>query len=253
MFKFSIRNNKGLLTPIEVHHLRQYLYLMGAVAGKKSYEYENVTNDDLCADILAELVSQSCNLIDEVADKRVVKRICADYSEASLLEGRGSEGVSWYVLGCIRMAKLMAFHCNLPLSVSLIKQLLVSYGNEFDEEVFDEHSATVQSVLDWYREQLLSIDKSDESTLRVLAEFHSRFRKATECISIGYWDVSRILLFRECLVLRVSPIIIHVDNVSDYFSALGDAVHEDYDKLIKLFKEEQIITAEYLRSLKIVW
>lgn len=253
MFKFSIRNNKGLLQPIEVHHLRQYLYLMGSVAVNKSYRYENMTTDDLCADVLAELVSQSCNLIDEVADKRVVKRICADYSEASLFEGRCSEGVSWYVLGCIRMAKLMAFHCNLPLSVSLIKQLLVSYGNEFDESVFDEHSATIQSVLDWYREQLLNIDKSNESFLRVLAEFHSRFRQATECISMGYWDVSRILLFRECLVLGVSPIIIHVDNVSDYFSALGDANNENYDELVKLFKKEQIITANYLRSLKVVW
>lgn len=253
MFKFSIRKSRGLLQPIEVHHLRQYLYLMGAVAGNKSYRYGNVTTDDICADVLAELVSQSCNVVDKVTDKEVVKRICADYSEASLLKGKGSEGEPWYVLGCIRMVKLMAFHCNLPLSVSLIKQLLVSYGNAFDESVFDERSATIQSVLDWYREQLLNIDKSNESFLRVLAEFHSRFRQVTKCISTACWDVSRILLFRECLVLGVSPIIIHVDSNSEYFSALGYSNNENYDKLVKLFKKEQIVTAEYLRSLKVVW
>ncbi len=253
MFKFSIRKNRGLLQPIEVHHLRQYLYLMGAVAGNKSYEYGNVTTDDICADVLAELVSQSCNLVDKVSNKEVIKRICSDYSEAALLDGRGSGDASWYVLGCIRMAKLMAFHCNLPLSVSLIKQLLISYGNAFDESVFDEYSATIQSVLDWYREQLLNMYKSNESFLRVLAEFHSRFRQATECVSTACWDVSCILLFRECLVLGVSPIIIHEDNASDYFSALGYANNENYDKLVKLLKKEQLTTSEYLRSLRVVW
>jgi len=253
MFKFSIRKSRGLLTPIEVHHLRQYLYLMGAVSGSKSYGYGNVTTDDICADVLAELVSQSCNVVDKVTDKGVVKRICADYSEASLLNGKGSEDASWYVLGCIRMAKLMAFHCNLPLSVSLIKQLLVSCGSVFDESVFDSHSSAIQSVLDWYREQLLNTDKSNESFLRILVEFHSRFRHATECISTACLDISRILLFRECLSLGVSPIIIHIDSNSEYFSDLGYANNENYDKLVKLFKKEQIVTAEYLRSLKIVW
>lgn len=151
------------------------------------------------------------------------------------------------------MAKLMAFYCNLPLSVSLIKGLLASYGNAFDESVFNNQSSTIQSVLDWYREQLLSIDKNNESFLRVLAEFHSRFGQDVECLSTGGWNVSRILLFRECLVLGISPIIIHADSSSDYFSAFGYANKENYDELVKLFKKEQLVTAKYLRSLRVVW
>lgn len=253
MFKFLIRNSGGLLQPIEVHRLRQYLYLMGAVSGTRTCRYRGVTTDEICTDVLAELVSQSCDIVDKVSDKEVIKRICADYSEASLLNEKGREGVSWYILGCIRAAKLIAFYCNLPLSVSLINGLLASYGNEFNESIFDKQSSAIQSVLDWYREQSLNVDKSNESILRVLAEFHSRFRQAVECLSTGGWSISRILLFRESLALGVSPIIIHADSSSDYFPALGYANKENYDELVKLFKKEQLVTAKYLRSLKVVW
>lgn len=99
-----------------------------------------------------------------------------------------------------------------------------------------EVAQAMQELLQWYQEK--------EKNLSILAEFHARY----ECIhpfQDGNGRTGRMILFRECLIADLMPVVILDQHRETYISGL-----QEYRKdgtvsvLLKLFEEEQKIYGE---------
>lgn len=86
-------------------------------------------------------------------------------------------------------------------------------------------------LLCWYHEQKVN--------LSVLAEFHARY-ESIHPFQDGNGRTGRIILFRECLQNRISPVIIEDAKQSVYLEGLKDyREKKDISILEKLFVDEQ--------------
>lgn len=99
-----------------------------------------------------------------------------------------------------------------------------------------EVAQAMQELLQWYQKK--------EKNLNTLAEFHARY----ECIhpfQDGNGRTGRMILFRECLIADLTPVVILDQHRETYISGL-----QEYRKdgavsiLLKLFEEEQKIYSE---------
>lgn len=86
-------------------------------------------------------------------------------------------------------------------------------------------------LLDWYTNQKVDIS--------ILAEFHARY-ESIHPFQDGNGRTGRVILFRECLINGIAPIVIEDINRMEYVGALA-AYNEDknIDKLTSLFLKEQ--------------
>lgn len=71
----------------------------------------------------------------------------------------------------------------------------------------------MEELLKWYEAQAV--------TLEVLAEFHARY-ESIHPFQDGNGRTGRMILFRECLVHGIVPIIIEDDNRMEYIDGLSD-------------------------------
>lgn len=94
-----------------------------------------------------------------------------------------------------------------------------------------EVKTEMEKLLLWYHEQKVN--------LSVLAEFHARY-ESIHPFQDGNGRTGRIILFRECLRNRISPVIIEDAKRSVYLEGLK-AYRENADIFIleKLFADEQ--------------
>lgn len=89
----------------------------------------------------------------------------------------------------------------------------------------------MEKLLCWYHEQKVN--------LSVLAEFHARY-ESIHPFQDGNGRTGRIILFRECLRKRISPVIIEDAKRSVYLEGLKDYREKaDISILEKLFADEQ--------------
>ena len=86
-------------------------------------------------------------------------------------------------------------------------------------------------LLAWYEEQ--------EVTLEVLAKFHARY-EAIHPFLVGNGRTGRIILFRECLVHGIIPVILEDDHRMEYIEGLTMYRNTgSVDTLVRLFEKEQ--------------
>ena len=86
-------------------------------------------------------------------------------------------------------------------------------------------------LLDWYHAQKISLE--------VLAEFHARY-EAIHPFQDGNGRTGRIILFRECLVHGIMPVIFGDDNRMEYIQSLSSFRSTgDIQALVQLFIREQ--------------
>lgn len=108
------------------------------------------------------------------------------------------------------------------------------------QTVRPEHvEAEMNALMEWYCAR--------ETDLFALAEFHARY-ESIHPFQDGNGRTGRLILFRECLVNRIVPVVIEDANRDDYLDALK-AYREgnDLSGLVHLFEKEQ---AFYLESCK---
>lgn len=108
------------------------------------------------------------------------------------------------------------------------------------QTVRPEHvEAEMNALMEWYCAR--------ETDLSVLAEFHARY-ESIHPFQDGNGRTGRLILFRECLVNRIVPVVIEDAHRDEYLNALK-AYREgnDLSGLVHLFEKEQ---AFYLESCK---
>ena len=93
-------------------------------------------------------------------------------------------------------------------------------------------STEIQKLLDWYHSQ-------PHVDVAVLAELHARY-ESIHPFQDGNGRIGRIILFRECLKHRMTPIVIEDANRNQYIDALKEYREEEtLSKMIALFEREQ--------------
>lgn len=93
-------------------------------------------------------------------------------------------------------------------------------------------STEIQKLLDWYHSQ-------PHVDVAVLAELHARY-ESIHPFQDGNGRTGRIILFRECLKHRMTPIVIEDANRNQYIDALKEYREEEtLSKMIALFEREQ--------------
>ena len=91
-------------------------------------------------------------------------------------------------------------------------------------------------LLAWYEEQ--------QVTLEVLAEFHARY-EAIHPFQDGNGRTGRIILFRECLMHGIIPVILEDDHRMEYIEGLTMYRNTgSVDALVRLFEKEQEVYRE---------
>ena len=97
----------------------------------------------------------------------------------------------------------------------------------------------MEGLLEWFR--------SRKPDIETLAEFHARY----ECIhpfQDGNGRTGRLILFRECLVNGIVPVVVEDANRSEYLEALREYRDEKASAgLIRLFEKEQRFYLEKCR------
>lgn len=90
----------------------------------------------------------------------------------------------------------------------------------------------MNELLEWYQ-------KSDKDIVS-LALFHARY-ESIHPFQDGNGRTGRILIFRECLVNGLVPLIIEDNNRNQYLEALGEFRKTNkIELLVELFKKEQL-------------
>ena len=88
-------------------------------------------------------------------------------------------------------------------------------------------------LLDWYHAQKVNLE--------ILAEFHARY-EAIHPFQDGNGRTGRIILFRECLVHGIMPVILEDDNRMEYIQSLAAYRSTgNLNALVKLFEKEQAV------------
>jgi len=86
-------------------------------------------------------------------------------------------------------------------------------------------------LMDWYNNQ--------EVNISVLAKFHAKY-ESIHPFQDGNGRTGRLILFRECLLNEMVPVVIKDVNRIEYLEALKEYREEKIlDKLISLFEKEQ--------------
>lgn len=89
----------------------------------------------------------------------------------------------------------------------------------------------MKRLLSWYHEQMVD--------LAVLAQFHAEYEQIHP-FQDGNGRTGRIILFRECLKHRISPVVIEDSRRAFYLEGLKEyREKKEISKLEKLFTEEQ--------------
>lgn len=89
----------------------------------------------------------------------------------------------------------------------------------------------INKLLLWYQNQNIDI--------LVLAEFHAKYENIHP-FQDGNGRTGRLIVFRECLKNRITPLIIEDENRYEYIEALKDYREKsNILKLVELFKREQ--------------
>lgn len=95
----------------------------------------------------------------------------------------------------------------------------------------NEVADRMEELLTWYEEQ--------EISLEVLAEFHAKY-ESIHPFQDGNGRTGRVILFRECLVHGIMPVILEDDNRMTYIEGLAEyRQSKSVSKLVELFKKEQ--------------
>lgn len=111
-----------------------------------------------------------------------------------------------------------------------------NYDTVAPENVADE----MAWLLKWYHEQ--------ECTLEILAEFHARY-EAIHPFQDGNGRTGRIILFRECLVHDIMPVILEDDNRMEYIEGLSEYRKSGtVEGLTRLFAKEQEVYRAQVRK-----
>lgn len=95
----------------------------------------------------------------------------------------------------------------------------------------DEVADEMNQLLHWYKNQA--------EDLSVLAEFHARY-ESIHPFQDGNGRTGRLILFRECLIQKMIPVIIEDANRHEYLDALK--AYQDgngISRLTELFRKEQ--------------
>lgn len=89
----------------------------------------------------------------------------------------------------------------------------------------------MRELLLWYR--------NEPKTLQTLAKFHARY-EAVHPFQDGNGRTGRMILFRECLVNDLIPLIVEDENRNRYLEALSEyRTSGEVDLLVGLFEAEQ--------------
>lgn len=95
----------------------------------------------------------------------------------------------------------------------------------------DDVKDEMDLLMDWYA--------SRKADISILAEFHARY-ESIHPFQDGNGRTGRLILFRECLVNGIVPIVIEDANRNEYLAALKDYREErNLTKLVGLFEKEQ--------------
>lgn len=90
----------------------------------------------------------------------------------------------------------------------------------------------MRELLNWYQ--------NVEKNINSLALFHAKY-ESIHPFQDGNGRTGRMLIFRECLVNNLVPLIIEDDNRNQYLEALGEFRKTNkIDLLVDLFKTEQL-------------
>lgn len=95
-------------------------------------------------------------------------------------------------------------------------------------------------------EKLLLWYNDTSKTLENIAQFHARFEKIHP-FQDGNGRVGRLIIFRECLVNNICPIVIKGEQRLVYIKALKSAQAGDVSALVRLFQEDQADLRENIR------
>ena len=102
----------------------------------------------------------------------------------------------------------------------------------------------MQELLEWYEKQ--------EKSLSVLAEFHARY-ESIHPFQDGNGRTGRLIVFRECLVNGIMPVIIEDKNRMDYIKGLYVYQNmKQLEKLIQVFEKEQAVYTELVKKFIII-
>lgn len=102
----------------------------------------------------------------------------------------------------------------------------------------------MQELLEWYEKQ--------EKSLSVLVEFHARY-ESIHPFQDGNGRTGRLIVFRECLVNGIMPVIIEDKNRIDYIQGLSEYQNKkQLEKLIRVFEKEQAVYRELVKKFIII-
>lgn len=95
----------------------------------------------------------------------------------------------------------------------------------------DQVADEMQNLLKWY--------DSQEKSLAVIAEFHARY-EIIHPFQDGNGRTGRIILFRECLVNQIIPVVFHDNHRMEYIDGIKKyRTEKKIDSLVELMKKEQ--------------
>ncbi len=95
-------------------------------------------------------------------------------------------------------------------------------------------------LLEWYKKQ--------KKSLSILAEFHARY-ESIHPFQDGNGRTGRLIVFRECLVNGIMPIIIEDKNRMNYIQGLSEYQNgRGIEKLIQVFEEEQEVYSKLVKK-----
>ena len=146
-----------------------------------------------------------------------------------------------------------------PLSQDLIKQ----FHYELKAGVFEDrangyavgdykkrpniigvHNTTALNQVEEKMAELLAWYEKQEKTLSILAEFHARY-ESIHPFQDGNGRTGRLLVFRECLVNGIMPVIIEDKNRMDYIQGLSEYQNtKEIGALLQLLEKEQKVYRE---------
>lgn len=258
MFNFS--KYFSLLTKSEVNKLSRYILSREV----DSFGFIEVNNDKACLRVFKYFVKNSYLLAHEYTRGLRIGASCSEYALCRKDNGNcplnPKKQLYSELLECQLMYKNIFSTLVLNLDESLVWSFLSVYGSEGDFYYYSEIKDSLCSVIKDYKYSVKLCDKSNDSFVLELSHLYINLLDLMfneEILEKYNWvychrPIIDAILFRECLLLGVSPIIISYKRKNELETILMDSSNMVYRKLCNFLKDEQAHNARFFRRLRIV-